>query len=92
MTYEVKVTQQAEAEAELAYQWLAKESPEKAVAWFNGLVEAVEALEALPERCPLAPESSVVQRDIRQLLEIETLVALRRRRAARPRPRRRRPA
>ena len=68
MTYEVRITQQAEAEAELTYQWIAKESPETAVAWFNGLVEAVESLETLPERCPLAPESSDVQRDIRQLI------------------------
>jgi plasmid stabilization system protein ParE len=68
MIYEVRITEQAEAEAELAYQWIAKEAPEAAIAWFNGLVEVVESLESLPERCPLAPESLEVKRDIRQLL------------------------
>ena len=68
MKYKVEFTDQAGVEANQAYEWISKESPFGAAAWFNGLVDAVETLEAFPERCPLAPESEDVQREIRQLL------------------------
>ena len=68
MKYQVSFTEQAEAEADQAFQWISQDSPASAVSWFNGLVDAIESLASFPERCPLAPESEEVQREIRQLL------------------------
>ena len=51
-----------------AYEWIAADSPGQAILWFNGLVEVSESLSTNPERCPRAPESNEVDREIRQLL------------------------
>lgn len=60
MRYEVKITEQAHAEAEFAFNWLEQSSPTNAVKWFNGLVDAIETLGAMPERCIVAAESEDV--------------------------------
>ncbi len=43
-------------------------SEEQATRWYNGLVDAVNSLENLPSRCPLAPEAEQIGKEIRQLL------------------------
>jgi plasmid stabilization system protein ParE len=68
MTYRVIIEPPAEAELEEAYQWIARAAPQAAARWYNGLVEAIDSLESLPERCPLAPENDAFDEDIRQLL------------------------
>ena len=68
MKYEVNLTDQAHAEAEFAFKWIEQSSPTNAVEWFNGLVDAVETLCSMPERCSVAPESQDVGQEIRQLL------------------------
>lgn len=68
MRYEIKFTELAHAEADLAFNWIEQSSPTNAVEWFNGLVDAVESLCSMPERCVLAPESEDVGEAIRQLL------------------------
>ncbi|MGD0947011.1 MAG: type II toxin-antitoxin system RelE/ParE family toxin [Candidatus Binatia bacterium] len=69
MKYTVEVTETAEAELDAAYRWLRDQySPEYAVRWREGLVEAIGGLEAFPERCALAPEARFFRRKIRQLL------------------------
>lgn len=68
MKYEVNLTDQAHAEAEFAFKWIEQSSPTNAVEWFNGLVDAVETLCSMPERCIVAPESEDVGQEIRQLL------------------------
>lgn len=68
MNYKVELTEQAEREANEAYDWIAEQSPPNAINWFNGLVDAVETLQSFPERCPVAPESEDVGREIRHLI------------------------
>lgn len=68
MSFKVLITEQAETELDEAYHWIANESIERAVSWFNGLVEACESLSSNPERCPYAPESDAIGAEIRQLL------------------------
>ena len=68
MKYEVLITASAEADLEEAYGWLAEHAPEAAVKWYNGVLDAFLSLEALPKRCPIAPESKAFKREIRQLL------------------------
>ncbi len=68
MTYRVEMSRPALTDAENAYLWLKAESEELANEWFRGLVEAVNSLENLPNRCPIAPESRSFLIEIRQLL------------------------
>jgi len=69
MKYDVEVAEHADAEANFAFKWIeVNSSPTKAIAWFNGLVDAVDTLCTFPERCPIAPESEDVGREIRHLI------------------------
>ena len=68
MRYSVEVTETAWTEVEEAYDWLAAHSPQAAIRWKNSLLEAVNSLETMPERCHLAPESMTWKREIRELL------------------------
>lgn len=68
MTYRVDISKPAMADAENALLWIRAESPDKAAAWFRGLLEAVFSLEQFPERCPVAPESRAFLVEVRQLL------------------------
>ena len=36
--------------------------------WFNGMIDAIASLEEMPARCPIAPESEAIGREIRLLL------------------------
>ena len=67
MKYRVEVTAAAQSDAEAAYQWLAARTVH-AARWFNGLVEAIESLDAFPTRWPLARESAEFDEPIYQLL------------------------
>jgi plasmid stabilization system protein ParE len=66
MTYPVEITAFAIADAEQAYLWLRERSPE-AAAWYNGLFDAIDSLEKMPYRCPLAPESENLDIKLRQV-------------------------
>ena len=68
MKYQVEFTNQAYAEVEFAYTWIEQVSPARATEWFNGLVDIVETLYSMPGRCPVAPESVEIGREIRQLI------------------------
>ena len=68
MKYWVEVTETAWAEVEKAYTWLAGQSPQAAMRWKKALLQAVDSLEMMPDRCHLAPESIVWKREIRELL------------------------
>jgi plasmid stabilization system protein ParE len=68
MTYRVKLTPTALADAENFYLWIREDSPINAASWFNGLLELVETLSSMPERCPVAPETTLVRQEIRCLL------------------------
>ena len=68
MTYRVIIEAPAQADMEETYRWIAQESLERAVRWYNGLVDAITSLATLPERCPFAPENAFFSEEIRQLL------------------------
>ena len=68
MTYRVETTDEADADAERAYRWIANQAPERAPDWYNGLLDAIDSLKEQPMRCPLAPEDYVFQAEIRQCL------------------------
>jgi len=68
MVLRVEISPSALADAEEAFLWIQQESPAIADEWYNGLVDAILSLENFPNRCPLAPESEDIGREIRQLL------------------------
>ena len=68
MAYRVDISLPALADAEEAYLWLKERSADRAVDWYEGLLETVFSLENFPTRCPLAPESADIGKEIRQLL------------------------
>jgi plasmid stabilization system protein ParE len=68
MAYRVDISLPALSDAENAYLRIKEESPEKAVQWYKGLLEAVYSLENFPNRCPIAPEARAFVIEIRQLL------------------------
>ena|SRR6185295_17901948 len=67
MTYRVDISPSALQDAEDAYLWIRKGNPSRAVAWYEGLLEAIDGLAQMPARCPVAPESEDLGITIRQL-------------------------
>ena len=49
------------------YQHIAKQNVRSAATWFNRFVSALESL-SVPERCPVARESELVGKEIRQFI------------------------
>lgn len=68
MSFRIVVEDQAYAEMEEAYQWIAQYSPEKATLWYFDITEKIESLQQYPYRCPLAPENELFPEEIRQLI------------------------
>ena len=68
MKYKVEFTYQAESEANAAYRWIANDAPSNALNWFEGLIQAIETLGSMPERCAIAPESEDIGQEIRHLI------------------------
>jgi len=68
MIYTVIVTVSAKAEADAAYQWLHERTRQYSAKWFNGLLDALQGLDHLPNRCAIAPESRHFDEKIHQLL------------------------
>ena len=69
MTFRVETTAEAEREADAILEWLISEhAGDTGVRWFRALQDAIESLAKFPERCPLAPESSLFPFEVRQLL------------------------
>ena len=66
--HEVIILPSAERDIEEAYAWLAERNEEAAIRWYNRLLKAICSLETLPERCPLAPETHILKKEIRQIL------------------------
>ena len=59
MAYRIEVSDTADAEADQAYLWLSRRSPEVAGRWYQGLLAAYQSLSEFPGRCPLAPENDL---------------------------------
>jgi len=68
MAFRVEFAARAARDLEILYvEKNVAESP-AAARWYNGLEQAVYALETHPNRCPVAPEARKVKRKLRQLL------------------------
>jgi plasmid stabilization system protein ParE len=69
VTYRVEVTEQAQADAEAAYEWIVEHrSREQGERWYRGLLRQIATLSKSPLRCPLAGESDKFPHKLRVLL------------------------
>lgn len=68
MTFRVEFAEAAAADVARAYRWLYERSTQAAERWRGSLLEAVESLSSMPERCSLAPENDWYPGELRQLL------------------------
>jgi plasmid stabilization system protein ParE len=69
MTYRVETSGQAENDANAILEWLiSKGGGHAGSRWIRDLNHAIESLAAFPERCSVAPESSIFSFEVRQLL------------------------
>ena len=66
--YRVDIKATAESDLERRYLQIAEESPQNAVSWYLDIISAIEKLDSLAERCPIAPEDLDIQRGIRHLV------------------------
>lgn len=66
--YRIEIKPTAEDDLALRYRQIAEESPQNAVNWYLSTIEAIETLDVLAERCPLAPEDKDTQMGIRHLI------------------------
>ena len=69
MKYRIEISSVAEAEIDGSFLNLSQlTSPVKASQWYGGLLEAIESLSLMPNRCSLARENKYFSQEIRQLL------------------------
>ena len=66
--YRIEIKPTAENDLVSRYAQIEKESPQHAVSWYLGIVDAIEKLDELADRCPIAPEDVDIQRGIRHLI------------------------
>lgn len=66
--YRIEIKPTAEADLEKRYLQIAEESLQNALQWYLGIIEAIEKLDVLAKRCPIAPEDVDIQRSIRHLI------------------------
>jgi plasmid stabilization system protein ParE len=68
MKYTVEIQPPAFEELDAAYEWIAKSSPDRALAWHTGFIAALESLARFPFRCGLALENGCIPEELRQLV------------------------
>jgi plasmid stabilization system protein ParE len=68
MKYRVTIHPMAVADLDGVFAWIAEESPGNAVRWYQRLLDDIRSLASFPHRCPIAPESDALGKEIRQLL------------------------
>ena len=66
--YRVVISATAKQNIRDGYRWAAKNAPDTAARWLNRLHAALQTLSTNPERCSIAPEAELVDREIRQFL------------------------
>jgi plasmid stabilization system protein ParE len=64
----IEITPAAERDVEDIWTYIAADSPGNATAFILRLEEQIEALEQIPERCPLIPENEHLGTSYRHLL------------------------
>lgn len=66
--YRINIKPTAEKDLAQRYLQIAEDSPENAVSWYLDLVTAIEKLDVMAERCPIAPEDADLHLGIRHLI------------------------
>ena len=66
--YRIEIKPTAENDLTRRFRQIAGESPQNAVSWYLRTIEAIEKLDVLAERCPLAPEDADIRIGIRHLI------------------------
>ena len=66
--YRIDIKPTAENDLARRYLQIAEESPESAISWYLRVIDAIEKLDVLADRCPIAPEDLDIQRGIRHLM------------------------
>ena len=66
--YQVNIKPTAENDIERRYVSIAEDSPQNALKWYLTIIDAIEKLNVMAERCPLAPEDVDIQQGIRHLI------------------------
>ena len=67
MAYQVVLADSAKADAKRIHDWVVEQAPTRCPAWFEDLVDRLNSLETLPNRCPLAREAGTIRRPVRCL-------------------------
>ena len=65
--FEVIILPSAERDIERACDWIAMHDDVASIRWYHTLIEVILSLDRFPERCPLAPESKTLKREIREI-------------------------
>ncbi len=69
MKFQVRLTLKAEQDAAIVLEWFRQEQMGAAGSrWFGQLMAAIDTLETMPQRCPIAAEAAEVGVEIRELL------------------------
>jgi plasmid stabilization system protein ParE len=69
VTYRLRVTARAVADADESYAWIVEHaSLDQAERWYQGLFKQMETLTKHPTRCPRVAESDKFPEELRQLL------------------------
>ncbi len=66
--YKIIVTQTAELKIDGCLDFIAEDSVENALHWYDNIYEKLQTLESMPERCPIANENSYFEFEIHCLL------------------------
>lgn len=67
--YRIDFSSIAQSEADAAFLNFSQfTTPERAQAWYQGLIKAISSLQEMPRRCVLARENAFFSQEIRQLL------------------------
>ncbi|MEI6430472.1 MAG: hypothetical protein WCO45_19120 [Pseudanabaena sp. ELA607] len=68
MSYQILIQPAAFQEIETSYRWMCDNlSADVANNWYYELQDEIASLQTFPKRCSIAPEASIVGRQIRQL-------------------------
>ncbi len=65
MIFKVKVTSPALSQIKEYYEYIRGESPQNAENWLDGIFDAIDSLEKMPERCPISKHSKYIGQTVR---------------------------
>lgn len=68
MKFTVKISDQADTDAQVIFDWIAERSPAGALKWYEAYQAAVVRLEVNAGQHPLAAESNWFPKEVRQML------------------------